>query len=73
MLNFSFKHYARVEATLKLALLHLDTGQTDAIVDGASMLSEQASLCTILMPESVKFIRWPGEFRQYHFTIAAAG
>ena len=73
MLNLSFEHYARVEATLKLALLHLDTGQTDGIVDGASMLSEEASLRTILMPESVKFVRWLGEFRQYHFPIAAAG
>ena len=73
MLNLSFEKYAQVEATLKLALLHLDTGQTDSIVDGASRLSEEASLCTILMPQSVMFIRWPGEFRQYHFPIAVAG
>ena len=73
MLNLSFEHYAWVEATLKLALLYLDTGQADGIVDGASMLSEESSLRTIIMPESVKFIWWLGEFRQYHFTVAAAG
>ena len=50
VLNLSFEHNAWVEATLKLALLHLDTGQADGIVDGASMLLEEASFCTILMP-----------------------
>ena len=58
--HLALEYHARVETTPKLPFLHFDAGEAYSIVDGAAVMSEQASFWRVGKPQVVEQYWWIG-------------
>ena len=72
MEHLTLEHNVGLEVPLKASFLHFETGQAHSIVEGPGILSEQSTLCSVVLPQSMNLFGWRREPWQDKLTNATA-